>query len=152
MKIWDRPAAGSRRHILSIDTIVIISSWNTRKWHERGCYCYCDSTDAATASIVAHPYWVRGHRQYITWAAGVCVWESAAALNRYFHFYFLLRFVRSFLVGPYPPSIQLQTNGRNVSIARATMTTHGFIILWCHKYVMCACDCVCVCVLGRASI
>lgn len=63
--------------------------------------------------------------------SGGRVYATGLKLNWMVFFFFSLS---SFLVVSIPPSIQLRTNGRNVLIVRATMTTYGFIILWYHKY------------------
>lgn len=77
---------------------------------------------------------------YHTSGGRVCVslcWNQTETL-------FSCRFFALFVscVVPIPPSIQRRTNGSNVSIARATMTTYGFIILWYHKYEIYECVCV----------
>lgn len=112
----------------------VMGQWDTRKWHE---YCYCDGS-------VPFVFRVKGHRQYITRAAGVCVYECAETERnrRYFfvslslwHSFSVVVDVVRFLLYRIRPPFNCETNGGNVSIARATMTTYGLIILWYHKYV-----------------
>lgn len=120
-----RPAGG--RHILSIDTIIIISLWNTRKWH---------ATAARSLSPVAIGSEVTGN---ISHERRACVCLSVLKPNWNIILVSLF-FLYSFLVlCRFRPPMQRRTNGSNVSIARATMTTYGFIILWYHKYEICEC-------------